>query len=145
MRAGWQVSNEPQCSAPLEASVLWRAEILLCQYVKKHSASHGCRVQETLLETLLVGPLLTPAEHDIVRWGRNAQTTTPTRFSKSSIHKKTYRNATALECLVRCHSLQCKHEMIWHHKPSRTCSIPVLMVTSKAYRKPWWSRGRLGK
>ncbi|KAK9821245.1 hypothetical protein WJX74_000535 [Apatococcus lobatus] len=56
--------------------------------------------QETLLETLLAGPLLSPSEHDIVRWGRNAQTTTPTRFSKSSVHKNTYRNATALECLV---------------------------------------------
>ena len=57
-------------------------------------------LQERYLEQLLAGPVLTDEERDVIRWGSNAKITIPKRFSKSGTHAKSYRAATAIECLV---------------------------------------------
>lgn len=46
---------------------------------------------------LIAGDFLTVVERDILRWGCNAKTATPARFQSGS---RTYKHATALECLV---------------------------------------------
>lgn len=58
--------------------------------------------QERHLEQLLAGPVLSDEEKDVIRWGNNAKISIPRRFGKSGSHAKTYRAATAMECLVSC-------------------------------------------
>ena len=57
-------------------------------------------LQERYLEQLMAGPILSPEEHDVIRWGGNAKITIPKRFSQSGKHAQTYRAATSIECLV---------------------------------------------
>ena len=59
-------------------------------------------LQERHLEQLLAGPVLSDEERDVIRWGNNAKISIPRRFGKSGTHAKTYRAATAMECLVSC-------------------------------------------
>ena len=55
-------------------------------------------MQEVYYGVLLGGDFLTVVERDVLRWGGNAKTATPARFQTGS---RTYKHATALECLVR--------------------------------------------
>lgn len=48
---------------------------------------------------LFSGSFLTESERNVLQWGKNAKVKYPSRFSGGG--QKTYRNATALECLVR--------------------------------------------
>ena len=67
-----------------------------------NAALQSLLLQERYLEQLLATPLLTDHEREIIKWGKNAKITIPKRLSRSGAHTITYRNATALECLVRC-------------------------------------------
>ena len=57
-------------------------------------------MQARYLEQLLAGPILSAEERVIIRWGNNAKMTTTKSFAKSGLRLKTYRDATAIECLV---------------------------------------------
>lgn len=70
------------------------------EYYEKVVDDVRAESQERYLEQLLAGPILSDEEKDVIRWGNNAKISTPKRFSKSGTHGKTYRAATALECLV---------------------------------------------
>ena len=70
-----------------------------------NAALRSLLLQERYLEQLLATPLLTDHEREIIKWGKNAKITIPKRLSRSGAHTITYRNATALECLVGCISL----------------------------------------
>lgn len=71
-------------------------------YYDAVTATVRAEAQAAALETLLAGPLLTPEETDVVRWGRNAKVTVPKRFGAAAggPHADVYRAATALEALV---------------------------------------------
>lgn len=60
--------------------------------------------QADALALLSGGNFLSPEEHDIVRWGRNASGTLPRRLGNNAVKREIYRSATALECLVSCRS-----------------------------------------
>ena len=57
--------------------------------------------QSKLHDALKGGTFLTEEEKTILRWGRNATGTLPKRHKQSELTKEVYRNATAIECLVR--------------------------------------------
>lgn len=57
-------------------------------------------MQARYLEQLLAGPVLSEEEKGVVQWGKNAKITIPRRFGSNGPHAKTYRAATAIECLV---------------------------------------------
>lgn len=72
--------------------------------------------QEIYYGILHAGDFLTAEEQNVMKWGGNAKTTKPARFSKSGVHGQTYMRATALECLIgweylenpaRLHELMC--------------------------------------
>ncbi|KAK9820588.1 hypothetical protein WJX72_011989 [[Myrmecia] bisecta] len=78
-------------------------------YVRRHHFFPPARLthyydlvksNENLLDVLEAGPFLTDEERDVVRWGRNAKVTVPKRFVGNGRHMQTYKNATAMECLV---------------------------------------------
>ena len=77
---------------------------LLCRE-PPDAALRSLLLQERYLEQLLATPLLTDHEREIIKWGKNAKITIPKRLSRSGAHTTTYRNATALECLVSHTSL----------------------------------------
>ena len=57
--------------------------------------------QGLLYQTLRASEFLSEQEQDVLRWGRNANVKVPKRFSQSGMHGQTYKEATAIECLVR--------------------------------------------
>jgi ribonuclease-3 family protein len=57
--------------------------------------------QSAAYRTLDSGDFLTDEERDVLRWGRNATGTSPKRVSQGGMTKEIYREATAIECLVR--------------------------------------------
>jgi ribonuclease-3 family protein len=57
--------------------------------------------QSVAYKTLDSGDFLTDEERDVLRWGRNATGTSPKRVSQGGMTREIYREATAIECLVR--------------------------------------------
>ncbi|KAK9814920.1 hypothetical protein WJX73_002089 [Symbiochloris irregularis] len=51
-------------------------------------------------QTLRATDFLTEQEQSVLRWGRNANVKVPKRFHQSGLHGQTYKEATAIECLV---------------------------------------------
>ena len=101
-------------------------------------------LQERHLEQLLAGPVLSDEERDVIRWGNNAKISIPKRFGKSGTHAKTYRAATAMECLVSyvrglyialCASSLCSqvarlsHAVSMHVKTQMVLQIGFLYLT----------------
>jgi len=66
-------------------------------YYQNSVAKVRAEAQEVYYGVLVAGQFLTADEHDVLRWGGNAKTATPSRFQAGS---RTYKHATALECLV---------------------------------------------
>ena len=58
-------------------------------------------IQVTALARLRAAQILTPAEIDVLRWALNGKWTKPKRFQKGDIPLKVYKEASALEALVR--------------------------------------------
>ena len=63
-------------------------------------------MQAIIYEILQSGQFLTGAEREILRWGHNAKVVVPKRFHASGKHINIYKQATAVECLVRANSPQ---------------------------------------
>lgn len=57
--------------------------------------------QSAAYKALDSSDFLTQEERDILRLGRNATDTSPKRLSQGGMTKEIYREATAIECLVR--------------------------------------------
>lgn len=57
--------------------------------------------QATAFENLKEWEKLTEEEGDVLRWGKNASGTLPKRLNKTKVEREIYRQATAMECLVR--------------------------------------------
>lgn len=84
----------------------------------------------------------------MLRWGRNANVKVPKRFHSSGLHGQTYKEASAIECLVRCMAVHQRLSVkkmtsttqrfmecscvVTCHEPQQSC-IALLAVCSGSY------------